>query len=140
MTEEQVHALNVWHEAKKAAEAVKPTIEAERVARKAVADAFFPQPKEGINNAALENGWKLKFVYKIDRKVDEAAFPAVRQALMEHGVNADVLVRTQLLLSMEQYRELHEARPEAAKIFDTIVTAKPGSPTLELLPPKDKTK
>lgn len=137
MTPEQKAALQAWQDAKDALIGVAKLVEAERTARKHVADVFFPAPIEGTNTTELGDGWLLKYVYKLDRKLDEAAYPAVRQALSEQGVGVDNLVRWQPVLNVSDYRQLHIANPEAAKIFDTVVTTKPGSHTLSVLSPKD---
>lgn len=138
MTPEQVAKLEEWRLAKIAAEEVKPVIEREQALRKEVFALFFPEPTEGTNNFGLEADWKLKGVYKIDRKIDEAALPAVQSQLRELGVNPDPLVKMTPSLDTKAYKSLQTLNADACKVFEQALTIKPGSPTLELVAPKEK--
>jgi hypothetical protein len=100
--------------------------------RKALFGHFYPDPKEGTNTAALENGWKLKGVYKIDRKVLVEAIPATREAMEKIGVNIDTLIEWDPSLKISAYRALSDA---TKSIFDKVLLIKPGAPSLELAPP-----
>jgi hypothetical protein len=135
MTPEQTTKLTEWQAAKAAADAVKPTIEKEQALRKEVFALFFPAPIEGTNKFDLPEGWALKGTYKIDRKVDEQAVPAVTEALRSMGVNVDLLIGNEPKLKTATYREL---TAEQRVIFDQALTIKPGSPTVELVAPKAK--
>lgn len=135
MTEEQVQLLEEWRQAKLAADAVKPTIAKEQQLRKQVFASFYPAPKEGTNTLELAEGWKLKGVYKLDRKIDEAALPAVAEQLREMGVNSDTLIAWKPDLKTATYKEL---TAEQRAVFDQALTVKPGSPTVELVAPKVK--
>ena len=131
---EQLMAL--WHQAKLALEPFKKMAEEEMALRKLVAAAFFPEPVEGANTSALNGGWTLKLTYKIDRKLDEAAMPAVYAKLREMGINPDPLVRFKPELETKAYKGLAKINEAAAKVMDAALVIKPGSPTLELVPPK----
>lgn len=135
MTPEQTTKLTEWQAAKAAADAVKPTVEKEQTLRKEVFALFFPAPIEGTNKFDLPEGWALKGTYKIDRKVDEQAVPAVSEALRGMGVNVDLLIGYEPKLKTATYREL---TAEQRGIFDQALTIKPGSPTVELVAPKAK--
>lgn len=135
MTPEQTAKLTEWQAARTAAEEVKPIIEKEQALRKEVFALFFPAPIEGTNKYDLLEGWVLKGTYKIDRKVDEQAVPAVTEALRNMGVNVDLLISYEPKLKTATYREL---TAEQRGVFDQALTIKPGSPTLELVPPKVK--
>jgi hypothetical protein len=135
MTEEQMKLLEEWRLAKAEADSVKPILAKEQELRKQVFAAFYPAPKEGTNTLDLAEGWKLKGVYKLDRKIDEAALPAVTEQLREMGVNADILVKWSPGLKTATYKEL---TAEQRAVFDQALTVKPGSPTLELVAPKAK--
>lgn len=110
----------------------------EQAVRKEVGAMYFPEPKEGTNNADIGNGWKLKYTHKIDRKVDEAAFDATTIKLREMGINTDKLTRTVHELATTEYRALESLNEEAFKVFQECLIIKPGSPTLELVPPKTR--
>lgn len=133
---DRVAKLQEWHQAVLAAQEAKKLVEAEQALRKEVMALFFPEPVEGTNKFELEAGWSLKATHKIERKVDEAALPAVLQQLREMGVNPDPLIRTKPDLDTKAYRSLVQINPDAAHVFEQALTIKPGSPTVELVPPK----
>lgn len=126
--------LQEWHLALAEAAKVKPIIEKEQALRKEVMSLFFPAPKEGANDFPLPQGWTLKGTHKLDRKIDEAALPAVKEQLREKGYNPDPLIDLKPSLNTAVYRTLSD---DNRKIFDQALTIKPGSPTLELKPPKE---
>lgn len=133
---DRVAKLQEWHQAVLAAQEAKKLVEAEQALRKEVMALFFPEPVEGTNKFDLEAGWSLKATHKIERKVDEAALPAVLQQLREMGVNPDPLIRTKPDLDTKAYTSLVQINPDAAHVFEQALTIKPGSPTVELVPPK----
>lgn len=135
MNDEQVALLEEWRHLKAEVERLAPTIAKERELRARVFTAFYPTPKEGTNTAELQDGWKLKGFYKLDRKVDEASLQAVSEQLRSMGVNSETLVGWEPKLKTATYREL---TAEQRATFDQALTIKPGSPTLELLPPEEK--
>lgn len=135
MTPEMQEKLTAWHSALNEATAVKPIIEKEQALRKEIVALFFPTPKEGTNTTALTGGWTLKANYKIDRKIDEPALAAVVEQLRALGHNVDPVVNNKPTLDTKAYKMLP---PDVAKIFDAALTIKPGSHTLELVPPKKK--
>lgn len=135
MTEEQMKLLEEWRLAKAEVDSVKPIIAKEQELRKQVFTAFYPAPKEGTNTIDLAEGWRLKGVYKLDRKIDEAALPAVAEQLREMGVNVDTLVKWTPDLKTATYKEL---TAEQRAVFDQALIIKPGTPTIELVPPKAK--
>lgn len=128
--------LQEWNEALTAATEAKKAIEKEQALRKEVMALFFPSPEEGTNKLDIGAGWTLKATHKIDRKIDEAALPAVFQQLREMGVNPDPLVRSVPALETNAYKSLVQINPEASRVFEQALTIKPGSPTVELIPPK----
>lgn len=133
---DRVAKLQEWYQAVLAAQEAKKVVEAEQSLRKEVMALFFPEPVEGTNKFDLEAGWSLKATHKIERKVDEAALPAVLQQLREMGVNPDTLIRTKPDLDTKAYKSLVQINPDAAHVFEQALTIKPGSPTVELVPPK----
>lgn len=139
MTEEQTAKLLEWEAAQAEAMLVKPIIAKEQALRKEVAEMFFPDPEEGVNNFELPaGGFKLKLTYKIDRKVDEGSLEAVKEQLRAMDINPDTLIEMKPSLVLKTYRALVQINTEAAKIFEQALTIKPGSPTLELVAPKEQ--
>jgi len=126
--------LNAWWNAFNEAEAAKAVIRREQELRKQVFEYYFKDPREGTNYLELPNGWRLKAIYKLDRKIDEAALPAVKEQLKELGVNVDALVEYKPTLKTKLYREL---TAEQARIFDQALTIKPSSPIIELVQPEE---
>lgn len=113
------------------AQECKPLEEEELVLRKALFGHVFPEPREGTNRVDLNGGWQLEGQYKLDRKIDEAALPAVFEAMPEGSKDYLVTYRPSLVLQM--YRTLPE---NLLQIFDQCLTTKASTPTLKLVPPK----
>lgn len=135
MSEElDLELLNAWWNAFNEAEAAKAVIRREQELRKQVFEYYFKDPREGTNYLDLPNGWRLKAIYKLDRKIDEAALPAVKEQLKELGVNVDALVEYKPTLKTKLYREL---TAEQSRIFDQALTIKPSSPIIELVEPEE---
>jgi len=133
---EQNQKLNEWTAALAAANVAKLAVAREQELRKEVMALFFPAPEEGVNNLPLEAGWTLKATHKLERKLDEAALPAVLKQLREMGVNPDTLIRTKPELETKAYKSLAQINPAAVRVFEQALTIKPGSPVVELIPPK----
>lgn len=133
---ERQQLLADWLAAKAEVESFKPAIAKEMELRKAVMGEFFPLPKEGVNDFPLAEGWVLKGTYKLDRKVDMGAIPAVYAKLREMGVNPDPLLEYNPSLVTSAYKAMATINPEAAHVFDQALTIKPASPTIELKAPK----
>lgn len=139
MTETEKRALLIeWSQAQAKLAEVKPLVENEMRLRKEVMAAYFPTPVEGVNTYQLESGWELKGTYKIDRKIDEAALPAINRKLWEMRVNADTLVKLRPELITTAYKSLAQVNPEAARVFEKAMISKPAAPSIELKPPKAK--
>jgi hypothetical protein len=128
-----------WQEAKQILDAAK---EKEMILRKMIveeSDLFDENKTDGTETRELGNGWKLKAVKKTNYTVDNTdgvAFEILRDIAAMDPVSAhiakDVLKFTPEL-RLTKYRELN---PQARRLLDSIITTKPGAPTLELLPPK----
>ena len=125
--------LAEWEQAKAAVPAAALVISREQDLRKKVIATVFPEPGEGVNKFDLANGWALKATCPVTRTVDDAAFDLLRPKLAELGVIADTLVKTKLSLETKAYRNLSDA---TRALVDEALTIKPGSYTLELVPPK----
>jgi hypothetical protein len=124
--------LTLWQQTKAQVEQLTAT---ERRLREELFGAAFPAPIEGTNNAELPEGWKLKGVLKINRTIDEAALPAVKEAVRGMNFNPDPLVKYKPELVLKDYKALPE---NVRHVFDAALTIKPGLPTIELVPPKVK--
>ena len=109
--------------------------EQEMALRKELFGEAFATPVEGTNTLELAAGWKLKGVYKINRKVDETALPAIREKLASVGVSVDPLIKWSPDLEIRAYRAMSDA---TKSIFDQCLIIKPGAPALELVPPAAK--
>ena len=111
-----------------------PLVAEEMTLRKELFTLLFPSPVEGTNTADIEAGWKVKGTYKLDRKLDAAALPAVLEELRKQDVVADALIKYVPELNTKDYKALNA---DNRKIFEQAMTIKPASPTLELIPPKE---
>lgn len=129
---EYLAKLTLWQQTKAQAEQLVAT---EKRLREELFSVAFPAPVEGTNNVDLPEGWKLKGVLKINRTLDEAALPAVMDAVRGMNFNSDRLVRYKPELALKDYKALPE---NVRHVFDAALTIKPGLPTIELVPPKEK--
>lgn len=135
MTPEQIQLLEEWRLACAEVATTKPIVEREQALRKQVFASFFPKPEEGTNTIELMAGWKLKGTHKLDRKLDEAAFPAVAAQFKDLGLNAEVCIEYKIVLKTKEFKEL---TAEQRLVFEQCLTIKPASPSLELVAPKEK--
>lgn len=134
-TKKFLSLLKEWSALREQMLAFAPTVEKEIQVRKELFALAFPVPKEGTNTEDLPNGWKIKGIYRLDRKLDEAALPAVFEQLRNQNVNPDPLVKWKPELVTGDYKALSPANKAT---FDQALTTKPASPTVELIPPKEK--
>jgi len=101
----------------------------ERALREGLFEGAFQTPVEGTNTMDLPDGRKLKGVYNIRRTIREAEFddlkisPALRKTLF----------KTKHTLQTTAYRGLDD---ETRNNVDTILTIKPGLPTLSIIAAK----
>lgn len=125
--------LEQWRLARIELESVVSIIAQERDARAKVIAAFFPIPDEGTNKCLLPGDWLLKASCPVNRDVDEAALLSSAEALHNAGISVGAVVDWKPRLRTRLYRELTK---EQRELLDTTLTIKPGSYSLELLPPK----
>lgn len=135
MTPEQIQLLSDWQAARADLGIAKAMVEKEMALRKAVVASFWPAPAEGTNNQDLNAGWKLKYVHSFDYKVDDAALPLLREELAKEQVSLDGLFKYSAALVLKEYRTLGD---NIKSKVDQVLTIKPKSPTLELIPPKEQ--
>ena len=128
--------LDSWLKIKDLAKSLAAT---EMTMRKALFAATFPSPKEGANIFELQDGRKLAAIYKINRFIDESMVQATRAEyalLNERPVDFDELLKVKHELVTRAYRKLQpgeEAPGAAYNVISKMITAKPGSPTMEVL-------
>jgi hypothetical protein len=92
---------------------------------------------EGTNNYELPDHYVLKAVTSLNRDLEIEVLRAIAEELhTKFNIVADDLVRWKPELNLPAYRELCKEHPEAAKFFDQCITAKPGTPQLDITLPK----
>lgn len=121
-----------WYELTKELTRIKAT---EMLLRIKIFKHYFPLPEEGTNSADLADGYVLKGVHKIDRKIDVAALTVLKDLFAEKLIKIDDLVKWDPALKVKEYREL---TAEQIQLFDRCLIVKPGSPALEIVLPKKK--
>lgn len=124
-----------------AAKALAHAKEAEATLRQKVCDAFYPNghvPK-GTNNIELGNGYTLQIVGKLNFTVDSAAVPGVQSVLEAAGETASFigsrLFKQKYELSITEYNKLP---PNLLPLVLPAIISKPGTPTVEVIAPKEK--
>lgn len=127
--------------------------------RKKIFGAYFTTPKEGTNNYEIGNGYVLKGVYVIDRKVDQPGLSALQTMKVKDGhhilraagykddqivqmdqeallftalhISTDNLIKYKPELSVTEYRKL---TAEQMVVVNMFIDSKPGSPQMKLEP------
>ena len=107
----------------------------EMTLRREISNALFPDPKEGTNTFDLPENWVIKLQHSFNRKIDVAAFSALRAVFAEKHIPIDLLVDWKPSLSVSEYKKLDE---DKRGIFDMCVITDVASPTLEITLPKKK--
>jgi hypothetical protein len=105
---------------------------AESLLRMKIFKAAFPAPVEGTNKYNLAQGWVLKAVYGLDRKVDVALLKAMASELREGHIAVDEVVRYKPEVAITEYKKMTD---EQRQLFDRVLTIKPGSPQMEIVLP-----
>jgi len=104
--------------------------------RKRIFGHFFAEAEngEGTFYSPLGNDYKLKAVAKLDRTIDIAHFGVMKEKFIELKISVDTIVKYKPDLEMKVYKTLTEKQRQ---IFDSVLTIKPGAPTLEIVAPKE---
>lgn len=128
--------LDSWLKIKDIAKSLSDT---EMTMRKALFAATFPDPKEGANTFVLADGRKLSATHKINRSIDEALLQPTRaeyELLNDRPINFDELLKVKHELVTSAFRKLQPAKGEAPGpayvVISKMITAKPGSPSMEV--------
>ena len=134
--------LTLWQDSKTTLNEAQAN---EVLLRKAVVDfATDPKKEKGTVNVELGNGWLMKAVKKInisfkknaEGKTDRAAIDRALAAIEKEEGNDVVterLIKWTPALSESEYKTLS---PKYQKLIDAVLIRTPGTPTLEIVPPK----
>lgn len=129
-------ALLAWQEAAKVLEAAKADEMEKRL--KAFGMCFI-KPKEGTNTLTLGNGYELKAEYKFNYSLDkdkvDDALEKIEKLGNEGTFIAERLVKWSPELSISEYRKLDK---QYLDLITPVLTIKPGTPSLKIVPPKGK--
>lgn len=132
----RLQKLQEWADACADAETAKLVIEKEQKLRRELMAMYFMSPVEGTQYVNLPNGWKLKLVHKIDRKVDEKTIGAISDELRMAGFDPNLVFKWKPELSVTGFKAL---AVEGQKIAAQAFTEKPANtPTIELVEPKEE--
>lgn len=138
-------AIADYVETKKALAALQ---QLEREKRATLYTTLFPGNVDTTETLDLGNGFKLKATGSLNYRLTfstkddgdkplQNALDAIEKTGNEGAFIADRLVRWKPELSVSEYKKLETASPIKA-LIDSVLTITPGSPTLELVLPKDK--
>ena len=108
--------------------------EEEMCLRKEIFKEAFDAASEGANKLALQGGWELKATVPYTRTLDQAKMAEILKELKKAKAPS-TLIKTKYELSVTDYKKL-EMDDAARSLIDSILTTKPGTAALELIPPK----
>jgi len=144
-TIERDRLLAEWEKSKLVLEAAK---QQEMTARKAVvAVAFTEDAKEGTNRIPLANGYALKYVRKINYKLEKdnrllnAAYSEIEAIGNEGAFLAGEILKRVYDFGQGAYKKLDVSNPTHAAIkaiVDRVLTTSDAAPSLEIENPKTK--
>ena len=126
-----------WLDSKDALEKSK---ELEAQLRQQVLAACVPNaPEKGTVNHELGNGYKLKFEFKQNVRLDQSKFDSTIAKLERLGDEgkfiADRLFKMKAELSITEYNQLPD---KMRKLVDEIITKSPATPAVTFVEPKNK--
>jgi hypothetical protein len=124
-----VAAVQRWKNADAAARAWK---QEELDARLALVSLAFPQANAGTNSAALGDGTVLKAIMRQNFTVESGPKLDLVLKALPAAIRAN-LVKFKPDLSVSAYNALE---PGHKRIFNEVLTIKPGAPALEIVVPK----
>jgi hypothetical protein len=114
------------------AEQIKALSEEELRLRKQLAASVVPPTEEATRTVELMEGWRLSVQQGMTRNLDANALDATIAQLQQWGVDVDALLPIKRSLSLAAYRKLDG---EARMAIDRIITTKPSTPQVKILPP-----
>jgi hypothetical protein len=127
--------LKRWSELQQMILDFKPVIDEEMALRKELAQAL-TEGRKGTFYENLAGGYRLKGVGKVDYKLDKTKIAAVNEALLERNVDISMFVVSEPKLVTKAVTEVEKLNPEVFAILADMLVSKPGTPTLEIVPPK----
>lgn len=129
MTHPYYEMLDEWQVA--AAEA-KRWQAREKELRDRIFQSTFEAPKEGVNKYTLPDGRQVKATHKLYRKLDEAAYPSIREAIINtFGMDPEEgVIKRKPEVSVSAYKKLPA---EIRNVLDDAIVAKAGSPSIEIV-------
>lgn len=142
---ERDQLLVEWQQAKKTLDAAK---EKELELRKRIVeetDLFDPTKETGTQTVQLGQGWKVKATkglnYNVANKEGEtftvlAELDKMGNELISHI--AKELFSFKPEVRKTKLKELAEISPDAHRLVESVITTKPATPSLELIPPKSE--
>lgn len=116
----------------KAAAEAKKWQNLEKQLRDRIFNSTFQEPKEGVNKYTLPDGRMVKGTHKLYRKLDEAAYPSIREAIIntfQIDPEKDIIKRKPEIAT-GPYKKLPD---EIRAVLDDAIIAKPGSPVIEIV-------
>lgn len=124
-----------WYKMAKELSALKV---AESLLRKRLFAHYFTDPREGVNNHNLDDGFVLKGGRVVNRKIIPDELLNLRVAIDAEGSNLPKLDFRKLVkytpeLVKAEYNKLSD---EDKLVFDRCLEIKDGSPTLDVVKPK----
>lgn len=93
----------------------------------------FDRPSEGVNSIELPEGWTLKATVPYTRNLNQVRAVDVVKLLKKMKAPAG-LIKTSYTLSVSDYKKLTDENVK--RLVDDILTTAPGTPAMELVPPK----
>lgn len=124
--------LTVWNDLQEQLRKIK---NAEMLLRQKIWKGLFVAPVEGTNTVSLHDGWELKGVRSVDRKID---LPVLQAMAVENGVFHQAGIRAADYIEWEPKLKIAEYRTLTAEqklVFDQALIIKDGSPQLKIVLP-----
>lgn len=100
--------------------------------RKEIFKEAFDAASEGANKLTLQGGWELKATVPYTRTLDQAHVAELLKELKKAKAPS-TLIKIKYDLSVADYKKLDD---HIRGMVDAHLTTKPGTPALELVPPK----
>ena len=133
MTQEQAqNKFTEWQHAQRQLAEIK---EKEMQLRLEVGAHYFPEASaEGTHTIKLPEGWKLQYVTKVSRTLENKKGETNSIASQLPPELRDGTISWKPSLKLKGYKNLPA---EYRVLVDSIVTSKPSTPALKLIPPKE---
>jgi hypothetical protein len=131
LTPEQAALIGAWYAASNAFKAAQE--EERKLRAELVKQLCLPEMEKGIARFICPLDWVLEVTKSLDYKLENSN-GELDDVLKEFpDAVADMLVRWKPELSVRNYEQL---APEHKAKFNAVLSIKPGTPSVKLLPPK----